>query len=283
MSGARWHATRRVEVALVADACAQAAAREVAVEEPLELRVAGERVATTMRTPGDERALALGFLYAEGVIRSRADVGSVYLCGRPGDPGYGNVVEVTQGPGVSLDIDRVARASRSGVTTSACGICGRESIDDLLARIPPARLARVNGALLARAPLLLSARQDGFARTGGLHAACAIDAQGVVLAHAEDVGRHNAVDKVVGKLLLAGYFDSEVPNGWVLAVSGRASFEIVQKAAMARFAAVASVSAPSSLAVETACAAGLTLACFVRDQRYTLYTDPSAVVLEAPA
>jgi FdhD protein len=253
---------------------------EVVVEEPLEIRVAGEAVALTMRTPGDDRELALGFLHAEGVIDSLADVGSVYRCGRTDQPGYGNVIEVAPGPGVSLDVERLARARRTHLTTSACGVCGREGIDDLLARLPAReRLPHVelSAALLRRVPALLARGQARFSRTGGLHGVCAVSADGEVLAAAEDVGRHNAVDKVVGALLLAGQLPRHTRTACLLAVSGRASFEIVQKAAMAGFVCIASVSAPSSLAVATAEASGLTLAAFVRDGRFTLYAHAERV------
>jgi FdhD protein len=247
---------------------------DVVVEEPLEIRVAGERVALTMRTPGEDRELALGFLLAEGVIARLDDVGSVYRCGRSDDPHYGNAIEVMPGAGVCLDSDRLARTRRDPLTTSACGVCGRDGIDDLLARLA-ARAPRDRGALSAKllrdVPALLARGQERFARTGGLHGACALRADGTVLAEAEDVGRHNAVDKVVGRLLYAGKLPSDLAQPCLLAVSGRASFEIVQKAAVAGFLGVASVSAPSSLAVSSAEAAGLCLAAFVRDGRFTLY------------
>jgi FdhD protein len=254
---------------------------EVVVEEPLEIRVAGENLALTMRTPGEDRQLALGFLYAEGMVHRLDDVGSVYHCGRTDDPAYGNAIEVTPGPGVSLDLDLLQRVRRRGVTSSACGLCGRDSIEDLLARTP-----RVSGderfepELLARAPALLARGQLNFARTGGLHAACALTPQGEVLACAEDVGRHNAVDKVIGKLLYQQALPAQTtqrPRACLLAVSGRASCEIVQKAAMAGFLGVASVSATTSLAIDTAEALGVTLASFVREGRFTLYTHPARV------
>lgn len=255
---------------------------DVVVEEPLEIRVAGESLATTMRTPGEDRFLALGFLFAEGVILSIDDIGSVHHCGRMADPRYGNTIEVIAGPGVNLDVERLSRTKRTGITQSACGICGRDSIDDLLARVPlSTSTATIESALLLRIPELLAVRQDNFALTGGLHAACAITSSGQVVAHAEDVGRHNAVDKVVGKLLHSQKLprDDSVENApRILAVSGRASFEIVQKAAVAGFICVASVSAPSSLAIETANSAGITLAAFVREGRFTLYSHESRVV-----
>ncbi|HRI64567.1 MAG TPA: formate dehydrogenase accessory sulfurtransferase FdhD [Polyangium sp.] len=273
---------RRSEVVVVRDGNATRQTDDVVIEEPLEIRVAGESLATTMRTPGEDRFLAVGFLFAEGVLRNRDDVGSVRHCGRMDDPRYGNTIDVAAGPGVSLDVEILMRTKRVGLTQSACGICGRDNIDDLLARMPKLTSnAQIEARLLLRVPELLADKQPNFARTGGLHAACAIAGDGQVLAHAEDIGRHNAVDKVVGKLLLAGALprdDSRDNAVSILAVSGRASFEIVQKAAMAGFGAVASVSAPSSLAIDTARAAGVTLAAFVREGRFTLYTYEERVV-----
>jgi FdhD protein len=235
-----------------------------------------------MRTPGEDRFLALGFLFAEGVLRELDDVGSVQHCGRMDDPRYGNSIEVVPGPGVSLDVDVLARTKRIGLTQSACGVCGRDNIDDLLEKVPVLQSTeRIAADLLLRVPQLLAVKQDNFTRTGGLHAACAISAAGHIVAHAEDVGRHNAVDKVVGKLFHARTLPRENQAddaARILAVSGRASFEIVQKAAMAGFLCVASISAPSSLAVETAQSAGLTLAAFVREGRFTLYAHDERVV-----
>lgn len=273
---------RRIDVVTVRDLAVLRQTDDVVVEEPLEIRVAGESLATTMRTPGEDRFLALGFLFAEGVLRNLDDVGAVQHCGRMDEPRYGNSIDVVPGPGVSLDVDVLARTKRVGVTQSACGVCGRDNIDDLLEKIPVLQsTARIAAELLLRIPALLAVKQDNFARTGGLHAACAISASGGVVAHAEDVGRHNAVDKVVGKLFHAGILprDNQADDAArILAVSGRASFEIVQKAAMAGFLCVASVSAPSSLAIDTALAAGLTLAAFVRDGRFTLYAHEGRVV-----
>ncbi len=267
-------------------------ADDVVVEAPLEIRIAGDTLATTMRTPGEDRFLALGNLYCEGIVGSLADVGTVAHCGRSDDPAYGNAIEVTPASGARIDYARIDRGRRQSLTTSACGICGRDAIDDLVARLRPLPGATIAGELLARAPDLLGSQQANFARTGGLHAAAAIDAQGGVLAFAEDIGRHNAVDKVVGKLLYAGCLPrgaavgaavdaaavSSVPPV-LLVVSGRASFEMVQKAASAGFIALASVSAASSLAIETAQAVNLTLVAFARAGRFTIYSAPDRVIL----
>jgi FdhD protein len=253
---------------------------ELVVEELLEIRVAGELVSTTMRTPGDDHALALGFLHAEGIIESLADVGSVFHCGRTDSADYGNAIDVTPGPGVSLDIDRLQEARRMSSPSSACGVCGRSEVDRLVARLrtrPERAQTSVPAALLLAAPSALARGQSLFARTGGSHAACALNTRGELLAQAEDIGRHNAVDKVVGHLLHRRARERAAGDATVLVVSGRASFEIVQKAAVAGFSVVASVSAPSSLAVATAESVGITLASFVREGRFTLYTHPERI------
>ena len=260
----------------------------VAVEEPLEIRVATEPVAITMRTPGDDTQLALGFLFAEGIIRSIDDVGAVSHCGRPGDEGFGNVIDVTAAPGVSLDVEKVQATRRGTLTTSACGVCGRRSVDDLLSlcgQVPPGPPLELH--LVASATERLRQAQPNFARTGGVHAAAALDGQGGVLAAYEDVGRHNAVDKVVGALLQRRSVSAEsalrsaarpspevASKPALLVVSGRASFEILQKATMARIAVVASVSAPSSLAIDLAQRCGIALAGFVRGGGFNVYTHP---------
>jgi len=249
----------------------------IAVEEPLEIRVDGETVAVTMRTPGQDAELALGFLFAEGIIAGAGDVGTVAHCGHPGDEGYGNVVDVRSAGGHRIDVDRVLEGRRWSTTTSACGVCGRRSIEGLLERcapLPPGE--RVPVAEAARAVERLAASQPVFARTGGLHASVIHAAGGEVLSSAEDVGRHNAVDKAVGTLLRRGSLGVERPAGpapAILAVSGRTSFEIVQKAAAARIPCVASVSAPSSLAIDLAEAVGITLLGFVRSGSFNLYTS----------
>jgi FdhD protein len=249
----------------------------VAVEEPLEIRVDGDTVAVTMRTPGGDGDLALGFLFAEGMIAGAADVGSVAHCGRPGEEGYGNVIDVHSAGGHRIDVERVLEGRRWTTTTSACGVCGRRSIEGLLDRCAPVQ----DGGPVAAAEVLgcmarLAGLQPVFSRTGGLHAAAAFGEGGLLLASAEDVGRHNAVDKVVGALLRRG--PGGPPSGVrVLAVSGRTSFEIVQKAAAARVPVVAGVSAPSSLAVELARSAGVTLVGFARGDRLNVYSHAGRI------
>jgi FdhD protein len=249
---------------------------DVAVEEPLEIRVAGDALSVTMRTPGADRELALGFLFAEGIIRSIEDVGSVAHCGRPGEEGFGNVIEVLPGPGVALSPERAAWTRRGTLVSSACGVCGRATIADLVARCAPiADPSRIEAKQLARMCSSLRSEQPIFARTGGVHAAAIFDLPGRLRAVHEDIGRHNAVDKVVGTLLLARALPAA---GTVLVVSGRASFEIVQKAVAAGIPMVASVSAPSSLAIDLADQMNVTLACFVREATLTVYAHPERVV-----
>lgn len=250
----------------------------VVVEEPLEIRVHGDPVAITMRTPGHDRELAAGFLFAEGMIASAEDIGSVRHCGRPGEEGFGNTLEFTPASGVQFDPDRLQLARRGTLTSSACGVCGRTSIEDLVkaaGRLPPHPFT-VPSSLIASAPERLREAQTAFTATGGSHAAALLDRHGTLLAVHEDVGRHNAVDKVIGSLILAGQLRRSMaaePGGpALLMVSGRASFEIIQKAAMARIPIVASVSAPSTLAVDLAARVGLTLAGFVRGGGFNLYT-----------
>lgn len=253
---------------------------EVAVEEPLEIRVDGEAIATTMRTPGRDAELALGFLFAEGLITGLADVGGVFHCHRTEDEARGNVLEVRSAGGHVIDASRVLEGRRWAPTHSACGVCGRRTIDGLLARVPHAAARPIGAAVAVRAVEELAASQPTFTRTGGLHAAAIRGDDGSLLAAAEDVGRHNAVDKAVGALLAARRLGAgeRGPPLAVLAVSGRASFEIVQKAAMAGIACVASISAPSSLAIDLAERAGIALLGFVRSGGWNAYAHPVALV-----
>ncbi len=242
------------------------------VEEPLEIRVAGESVAVTMRTPGDDRALALGFLYGEGIIREIGDVGRAEHCGRPGTPEYGNVIDVLPHPGEILDPERIRAGRRGTLTSSACGVCGREQIEDMMQRCQP-----INDHRAVRAAMIFSSQEQMrqsqyvFAQTGGVHAAAAFSETGDMYSCFEDIGRHNAVDKVVGHLLETHNI-VEGEGVQILAVSSRASFEIVQKAVVARIPVVVAVSAASSLAADLAQAMGITLIGFARDKRMVVYT-----------
>jgi FdhD protein len=252
---------------------------DIVAEEPLEIRAQGETLAVTMRTPGADRELAIGFLFAEGVIGSRDDVGSVAHCGRPGEEGFGNVIDVTAAPGFDLDVDKLSATRRGTLTTAACGVCGRRSVDDVIERCRPQKVvtAMIAAATINQAIDSLRSRQPNFARTGGVHAAAMHDVAGAVLATFEDIGRHNAVDKTVGKLLLDGVLPKISPA--LLVVSGRASFEVVQKASAAGVAVIASVSAASSLAVDLARASGITLCGFARNGSMTVYSHVERIHL----
>ncbi|SRR5699024_2786559 len=243
------------------------------VEEPLEIRLAGRPLAVTMRTPGHDVELAAGFLVSEGVIARTEDLLTAIHCGGPGTGGVENtynVLDVRLAPHVPAP---PTSAERSFYTTSSCGVCGKGSIEAITTisrfsiREDP---ATVDLATLRALPDRLRAEQEVFAATGGLHAAGLFDAvTGELLVVREDVGRHNAVDKVVGWALLAGRLPL---RGVVLQVSGRASFELAQKATMAGIPILTAVSAASSLAVDLAEELGLTLVGFMRGERLNVYT-----------
>ncbi|GGM53701.1 sulfurtransferase FdhD [Longimycelium tulufanense] len=248
----------------------------LAVEEPLELRVNGRALAVTMRTPGHDVELAHGFLLTEGVITSPGDVALARYCAGEGPDGRNtyNVLDVTLAPHVAAPETGV---ERNFYTTSSCGVCGKAALDAVRLRtsFPPAGDATtVAVPTLSALPAAMAEAQRVFASTGGLHAAALFRADGALVAAREDVGRHNAVDKVLGWALLAG----SVPvAGHVLMVSGRASFELVQKAAMAGVPVLAAVSAPSSLAVELAEEQGITLVGFLRGSRMNVYAGAGRV------
>ena len=246
------------------------------VEEPLEIRVNGTPVTVTMRTPGSDIELAQGFLLTEGVIGGRADLLTIRYCGGRGDNGANtyNVLDVTLAPGVkppSLDI------TRNFYTTSSCGVCGKASLDAvrLISRFSPGDDPAIVAATTLQAmPGQLRGAQKVFASTGGLHAAALFGVDGTGLVVREDIGRHNAVDKVVGWALE----HQRVPlEASVLLVSGRASFELTQKAVMAGIPVLAAVSAPSSLAVSLAEESGITLVAFLREDSMNVYTRADRV------
>lgn len=248
----------------------------LAVEEPLELRVAGKPLAVTMRTPGHDVELAHGFLLTEGVVASIADVASARYCDSVDDEGRNtyNVLDIALAPGVAPPDPGV---ERNFYTTSSCGVCGKASLDAVRLRTqhsPAADPMHVPQELVASLPDRLRTEQRVFDRTGGLHAAGLFTADGTALVVREDVGRHNAVDKVFGWALLNGRVPAKET---VLVVSGRASFELVQKAVMAGAAMLVAVSAPSSLAADLADEAGLTLAGFVRGGTMNVYTHPHRI------
>jgi FdhD protein len=248
----------------------------IAVEEPLELRVDGKPLAVTMRTPGHDVELAHGFLHTEGVIGSVDDIRDARYCDSRDDEGRNtyNVLDVGLAPGVPPPVTGV---ERNFYTTSSCGVCGKASLDAvrLKTRYSPADdQVRVPYDVLAGLPDALRARQQVFDRTGGLHAAGLFTATGELLVVREDVGRHNAVDKVIGWALLAGLIPA---RGHILIVSGRTSFELAQKAVMAGIPVLGAVSAPSSLAVDLADEAGLTLAGFIRNGSMNIYSHPDRI------
>jgi FdhD protein len=246
-----------------------------AVEEPLEIRLHGKPFAVIMRTPGSDRALAAGFLLSEGVITGADDIGAVEHCRHPLHPEGYNVVDVYLLGGAAGALDERLAGRRQVVTGASCGLCGRLSIETLARRAAPLEVAwQMDARIAAGLPEGLRARQDVFDVTGGLHAAGLFTTDGKCIGVAEDVGRHSAVDKVVGAKLL----DDELPlAGAALAVSGRTSFEIVQKAWLAGIGLVCAVSAPTTLAVALAEEAGITLLGFARDGGFNIYAHPQRV------
>lgn len=250
----------------------------LAVEEPLELRLAGESFTVTMRTPGHDFELVAGFLVAEGIISSQEHLRSLRYCAGTDEQGNQtyNVIDAELDP--ALPPTSLLR-TRNVLTTSACGICGTTSIDAVEKTLPPQRTERLRltSNVLLQLPELMRERQTLFAKTGGVHAAGLFDADGELLCLREDVGRHNAVDKVVGWALTQGRLPL---RGTVLQVSGRASFELVQKAALAGIEMLSAVGAPSSLAVDLAERSGLTLAGFSRGGSINLYTHFQRVETE---
>lgn len=256
-----------VSIARVAGDTSDVLEDAVACEEPLEIRLGGVSLAVVMRTPGHDEELALGFLVTERVVTSIRDVASVRHCSLLPDPeADGNVVRVVLRPGVRVDTDALRR---NFYVSSSCGICGKASIESALAVAPPViDESSFEVDLLFRWIAALEASQHAFSRTGGLHAAGLFSLRGRLVAAREDVGRHNAVDKVIGWALAAG----RVPlAGHGLLVSGRCSFEIVQKAVAAGIPLIAAVSAPTSLAVRFAEEAGITLVGFLRGRGLNVY------------
>ena len=251
----------------------------LAAEEPMEIRLGGtgaapEPVGVTMRTPGHDFELAVGFLVSEGLVQPDDTIGSVRYCEDVDDTEQRfNVVTVR----VPRQVDAGARR-RTSTISAACGICGTATLDDLVRRCrPPAPGPVVPASVLLSLPAALRGHQRVFERTGGLHAAGLFRADGEVTAVREDVGRHNAVDKLIGAAALAGGLPL---SDQLLVVSGRVSFEIVQKAAVAGVAVVVAVSAPTSLAADSADRLGTTLVGFVRDGRANVYTHPSRVAFD---
>ncbi|MFD7281606.1 formate dehydrogenase accessory sulfurtransferase FdhD [Streptomyces sp. NPDC059862] len=285
--------TERRRVLRIRDGALSTRPDTLVAEEPLEIRLGGKPLAITMRTPGDDFALAAGFLVSEGVVGRASDVANIVYCagatrGGPSrssevESGGGsntyNIVDVQLAPGMPVpDIT----LERNVYTTSSCGLCGKASLDAVrttawwpIADTPPVRVAP---ELLAILPDRLRAAQRVFDRTGGLHAAGLFSPEGELLDLREDVGRHNAVDKLIGRALQSG----ELPlSRSILLVSGRASFELAQKAVMAGIPVLAAVSAPSSLAVDLAAETGLTLVGFLRGGSMNVYAGEHRLDLHA--
>jgi FdhD protein len=270
-------ALRPIEIARVAASRTERARDVAAVEEPLEIRLNGAAFAVIMRTPGADRELAAGFLFAERIIGGVDDLGVIRHCVDPSGDAAPNVVNVVLDERAASRAEAALAARRAVTATSACGVCGRRTIDDLMTALDPVPASwRVPARMIDSLPGALLATQNAFAQTGGLHAAGLFDRDGHLLASAEDVGRHNAVDKIVGAQLL---MDRLPLDDRLLVVSGRAGYEIVQKAVVARIPIVASVSAPSSLAIELAQQSGLTLLGFVREASFNIYAGGERIEL----
>ena len=266
---------RTVTVVRVTAAGAVEQHDETAAEEPLEIRLHDRPFAVIMRTPGADRELTAGFLLSEGVISSADDLGAIEHCRHPDQPHVHNVVNVFLLGEAATSLPDTLAERRNVIANASCGVCGRASIDSLKIRVPPigARTPVARDVVQAL-PNRLRERQPIFDRTGALHAAGIFHVDGTCVAIAEDVGRHNAVDKVIGTMMGEG----QLPlSGHALAVSGRTSYEIVQKAWLAGIEIICAVSAPSSLAIEVAQEAGITLIGFARGDAFNVYSHPTRV------
>lgn len=268
-------ATAPLQITTVRKGGAIRRADQVAVEEPLEIRLHKEPFAVIMRTPGDDEALTAGFLFAERVIWGAADLAEIAPCEEADHTHAANIVNVRLAGRALRELQQSLAGRRQVVTNASCGMCGRVSIESLQVHAPYITApATMEAELICALPDRLRQRQGAFDETGGLHAAAFFRTNGECVMSAEDVGRHNAVDKIVGRTLL----DSGLPaSGLVLAVSGRTSFEIVQKAFLAGVPIVVAVSAPSSLAVQLADAAGITLVGFARHGAFNIYSHPERI------
>jgi FdhD protein len=248
---------------------------EVAIEEPLEIRIGSQAIAVTMRTPGNDEELAAGFLLSEGIARTRADLRAIAPCTLPAS--LGNVINIELAPTVKFT---PAAAHRFGTISTSCGLCGKTSIEFIRQQLPPIDLSarvQIDEETLLELPGRLRSAQGNFARTGGIHAAGIFDLDGNLAVVREDIGRHNAVDKAIGRAFL----DRLLPlDRHILLVSGRSSLEIVQKALAAGIAIVAAVSAPSSLAVNFARECGQTLIGFLRPPTFNVYAHIERVAFK---
>jgi len=276
-------AFRTVDITRVRGAFRAVDVDRAATEEPLEVRLHGRPFAVIMRTPGADRELAAGFLLSERVLHSADDLGAIEYCAEPGPAQGGrhphtpaeNIVNVTLANGSADSLDRLLAGRRQVMGNSSCGLCGRLTIESFRTDEAPIACAwTIDRATLSSLPDRLRQSQRVFDETGGLHAAGLFTRDGRLETSAEDVGRHNAVDKVIGRLLMA---DRLPLSDALLCVSGRTSFEIVQKALFAGIPIVASVSAPSSLAIDLARETGITLVGFVRGDGFNVYAHPARI------
>ncbi|MEU8680046.1 formate dehydrogenase accessory sulfurtransferase FdhD [Streptomyces sp. NPDC048611] len=277
--------TERRRVIRIRDGAVSTRPDTLVAEEPMEIRLGGKPLAITMRTPGDDFALAAGFLVSEGVLAEAGDLANILYCAGATEDGQNtyNVVDVRLTDGVPVpDIS----LERNVYTTSSCGLCGKASLDAVRTTArwsldsSPGTPVRIGPEVLSALPDRLRAAQRVFERTGGLHAAALFTAEGELLDIREDVGRHNAVDKIVGRALQQGRLPL---SSCVLMVSGRASFELAQKAVMAGIPVLAAVSAPSSLAVDLAVETGLTLVGFLRGSSMNVYAGEHRLALDDAA
>jgi len=268
-------AFRGVEVVRVRDGVRVADRDRAATEEPLEVRLHNRPFAVIMRTPGADRELAAGFLLAEGVLKSADDLGTIEYCTDPAADHPENIVNARLANRSPDALEELLAERRNVTTNSSCGLCGRLTIESLRSDLPPLTSAwTVPSSMVLELPDRLRQAQAVFEETGGLHAAGLFARDGRLETIAEDVGRHNAVDKVVGRMLMA----ERLPlSEHLLFVSGRTSYEIVQKAFIAGISLVAAVSAPSSLAVELAEDCGITLIGFLRGKNFTIYAHPERI------
>lgn len=250
---------------------------EVAIEEPLEIRLSGSAIATTMRTPGNDEELAAGFLLSEGIVRARSDLRAIAPCALAAS--LGNLINIELAPTIKFT---PAATQRFGTISSSCGLCGKTSIEFIRQQLPPidpSTPVRIDEETLLDLPGRLRSAQGNFARTGGIHAAGIFDLDGALIVVREDIGRHNAVDKAIG----CAFLDGLLPlSRHILVVSGRSSLEIVQKALAAGVPIVAAVSAPSSLAVNFARECNQTLIGFLRPPTFNIYSHIERVAFECP-
>ena len=277
--------TREVEVTRVGLRGTTRTRDLAAAEEPLDVRLHGRSFAVIMRTPGEDRALVAGFLLSERIIRSASDIGAIEHCRHPDQTRAHHVVDVFLVGDAAARVPAALEQRRQVIANSSCGVCGRATIDELAGDVAPLAITGTMPIEVVRElPGRLRSSQARFDATGGLHGAALFSLTGSLLGSAEDVGRHNAVDKVIGTFLLgekgtAPFFDEKrgLSPFSALMVSGRVSFEIVQKAWLAGIPIVAAISAPTSLAIDLAAAAGITLLGFVRDSGLNIYTHTARI------